>query len=387
VTDQKDADDDNVDDGDYDVLPTSALRPTLRLEVQQPTSGSMQPGEDDDDGFYDYLTTDQSPLAPQSATPTDKDLYDFIPARYSSSGIWSDEVMVQRTSTIDPDADDDMYDYIGGTHCVEQLGSASDALVMADDALPATYDELYDYPPLRPSSDAPVTITSQNMCSTSSYEVDRCPLSATTVVQRQLSSSLSTDSHYDVLPCHLMSPPFVQLSLRKSEVSESSLASLLCSAVAVNSNSDASGHCVAVDSVGHVATANSEVGDDIPGSNCPAGTLTDEHYDILPYRKASNSDYQLSVRKPPDAVSDATEKTTASSDVSLPSVIPSPSTSSSALGSNLSDEPAVITSTDAGASPTTVTSSSLSDQQNFSATSITSEKLSLPNSKLTASML
>ena len=190
------------DDVDYDVLPS-----TIR-----PVPPSLN---NDDDDTYDYLTTKNDDV-PTVAMPDDE-LYDFIRPRDSSEGDWSDDV-ARRTSTIVPDIDDDMYDYI-----VTHEQQPTDGLFVGGGEVAdnvhegaACIDELYDYPPLRSSPEAAATDDDGSEWPTSS--------AIAAVVENKHASSLSSSSssgHYDVLPTRTASSSDHQLSVRKSSASES----------------------------------------------------------------------------------------------------------------------------------------------------------------------
>ena len=302
------------DDDNYDVLPTD-LRPTS-LE-----SGCPPPLYPDDDDIYDYpMTNSESQLASASLFAQNDEL----------NGGWSGDA-AQRTSTIDPDVDDDMYDYIGTysdtERTVENASIGGDNQMVADDKVlegTTCVDDFYDYVPYRSSAEG---IT---------HEVDgsgNCPM----VFQHRRSSSSSSDDHYDVLP----SGPALsssQLSVRKSSASESTARS---SAVTLDSATDEDCYDLTTSKHGTSNTvsdtaplcrsANFESAD-APKDNGDGGcsvpmmavnkvsessSSSDDYYDVLPCHTATFPE-QLSVRKS----SDAFAASTTSTGTSLPTVIP-----------------------------------------------------------------
>lgn len=238
----------------------------------------------EDEDMYDYLTTTDEVPQSASAALADKELYDIIGPR-------DDDDVVCRTSTIDPDIDDDMYDYIG-TH--ERLSDGDEAGVGVDDVQQgaASDDELYDYPPLR-SNPAAVTCTSRGADESGNWS----PSAAIVVERKQSTSSLSSEDHYDVLSTHPASSPNHQLAVRKSNVSESA-------GMVDLTGKDLYDFITPKDatktdwSVTVCPAISSEAADGRRHHDSGRGSVTsvlsiDDHYDVLP----TTSD-RLSVRKP-----------------------------------------------------------------------------------------
>jgi len=293
------------DDDNYDVLPTD-LRPT-ELEF-----GCPPPLYPDDDDIYDYpMTNTESQLASTSLFSQSDEL----------DGGWSGDA-AQRTSTIDPDIDDDMYDYIGtysGTERTVEDQSIGGGNQMVDKFLEGTtcVDDFYDYVPCRSSAAAIIT-----------HEADLSGNCCMVLQHERSSSSSSDDDHYDVLPSDLASS-LSQLSLRKSTVSESTTRS---SAVTLDSTTDEDCYDLTTSKHGTSNTASYtaplclSANSDAAGSPKDNGdyicsepmiainkvsqssSSSDDHYDVLPCHTATSSE-QLSVRKSWDTFAASTTST------------------------------------------------------------------------------
>lgn len=300
---------DHDDEDNYDILPnTNTLRPT-KFEA-----GGPSPLNVDVDDLYDYLTTKteaQLVSTPRSPALADDELYDFITPAHWPECRWSDGV-VQRTSTIGPDVDDDdMYDYIGTHIDTEQqlkdpsIGGYTEEVVVDNVIEGRVYtDKLHRYP-LFCSSHEDITL-----------EAASCRSAA--VLEHQLSSSSWSD-HYDVLPgCRASSSD--QLLVQECSTSESTSRS---SALSTDStDKDCYDFIIPKDKTGSAfldTAVNSEEAGAARDHNEPVTAVnerkqsssSDDHYDVLPCRSATYSD-QLSVRKSSDAFRDSTTSTSAS---------------------------------------------------------------------------
>jgi len=286
------------DDDDYDVLPASLHPPTLE-------AGCPPPFYPDDDDIYDYpMTNTESQLASASLFAQHDQL----------GGGWSGDA-AQRTSTIDPDIDDDMYDYIGtysdGERQVENPSIGGDSQRVAADKVlggMACADDFYDYIPCRSSAEGRIT-----------HEADgcgNCPM----VLQHKRSSSSSSDDHYDMLPSRPASSSS-QLSVRKSSVSDSAARS---SAATLDSTTDEDCYDFTTsNTVSETAPLCPSASSEVTGApkdngegGCPVPVIavnevpqscssSNEHYDVLPCHAATSSE-RLSVRKSSDAFATST---------------------------------------------------------------------------------
>jgi len=305
------------DDDNYDVLPNT-LRPTT------PDFRRRSSLNHDVDECYDYLTTKPDLTAPLSP---DTELYDFIAPRDDG---WSDDV-AQKTSTIVPDIDDDLYDYIGADNDAERqlIGGDKDGSAVGNfEVSTACDDELYDYPPLHEN---PESVEAAGRVAEGS---GNCLSSAENVLERKTSTS---DEHYDVVPIRRASSSD-QLPVRRRSVSEEVCAKVADEATGVDRNnfiatksarSGTGSVRLAVDPEA-AGTSKDSSDDDSRGppsavhKRQQSSSPLDEHYDILPCRAAT-----LSARKPCDS-------TDAAASHNNP---PRPPTSSSTLPSSLPGQP------------------------------------------------